>query len=233
MTFPKFSSGSIGRLGFETMNDVFARIERLEQRTQMFDPSVTTRVIFMAQITGVDASGSGSFTEVNFGDFPSQVPELMTNGKTSSDGTDEFAYPALGANLTAGEIVMLVPVYSKDGKLVHKVVRDSVNSSFPAVVQGASVLNVNRQWKYTVKKVTISELPAQAYVGTYGNSFSAYNGPEWNTDGAGIYGVGMETSSTTATFIRKPIKTGTVVVCTVDLNGVAVFSIPNGYRVNC
>jgi len=233
MTFPKFSSGSIGRLGFETMNDVFARIERLEQRTQAMDSSVMSRGIFLAKITETHLAGYAAFIEVNFGDFPSQSPEEMTNGKTSSDGTNNFAYPVLGSNFSVGQIVTLIPTYTKDGKLIYKSLPE-VTESFPAKIIQSTVLVANKQWRYTVQKAAITTLPTGVVIGTYGPQMYAYNGCEWLDDTATIFGVGMETlnSSQTFTMTRRAIR-GAVVICSPDANGVLHFSVPNGYKVTC
>lgn len=233
MTFPKFNSGSIGRLGFETMNDVFARIEKLEQKTSSIDQATTTRGIFLARITETNANGYAAFVEVNFGNFPSQIPEDMTGGKTSTNGSNTFAYPAIGSSFSVGQIVTLIPTYTKDGKLVYKNLPESVES-FPAKIISSSVIVADKQWKYTVQKASINQLPNSVVLSSYGPQMYAYNGCEWIDDTATIFGVGMESANSSATFrmVRRAIRGG-VVICSPDVNGLLHFSVPNGYKVTC
>ena len=64
-------------------------------------------------------------------------------------------------------------------------------------------------------------------------SFFAWNGAENTTDSTSK-GVGfLPSSNAAAIYTRQPIKNGIAVEIIRDKNGLAMFSIPNGYKVVC
>jgi len=239
MPLPRFTSGRLGRLSYDVVNQAFDKIERPENAgiRGEFDDSISD--VFAVLLTGVHPTNASrySFVEIQYDGYAMSPTSIVSGGRTSSNGTDSFAFPAIGAGYGEGDKVLVVSMFLADGSNVFRIVREAQSVTFPAIVSSSTVIVADAKWRYTMARVngtvTGSAYPTWTSVGA---SFPAYNGAENVTDANGIYGVGMQppqTGSATFSMKRQPIKNGVVVPVTIDANGTASFSLPNGYKVTC
>lgn len=250
MPFPKFTSGGSGRLTFDVMNELFARVEKLEgnarpgglelpQMKHAFFAKVT------AQNTGTNAH-QFSFAEVcrqnpqtAYGGTFDPAAWVQVNGGQTSAGVplaggtvSAFRYPLIGSGITVGSILPIVASVDEKGNLVYVPIQASSGTvSFPARIVGNSVISANSRWLYQIRRVVVS---ANAFSDSQTDTSQALNGAENVTDAPPVFGVGMQPpTSGTLQMIRQPIRNNVVVVVTDDGAGKLVFSMPNGYRVVC
>jgi len=239
MTFPQFISGSSGRLTFNHLNEIFDRIEKLERKPNSLDTKMESTEIFAARVLAVSGQ-QASFVQVMPSATAANNWTDVPLGIRSSDGSNQFAFPIIDANLAGDEIVFLTPANAPDGTEIFLVVRAKQDSAtFAAIITGSAALTgsatLRKAWKYTIRKVTTNASSTNiTYAGT-GNDLFAYNGAENNTDTTTVFGVGMKPDVTpvSPTLVRQAIKTNTVVVVTRQTDGTNIFSMPNGYEVTC
>lgn len=250
MPFPRFTSGGSGRLTFDVMNELFARVEKLEGKARQGGLELPQmKHAFFAKVTAQNVSPNQhqfSFAEVcrkdpqtAYGGTLDPAAWTPVNGGQTSAGVplaggtvSSFRYPLIGSGITVGTILPIVASVDEGGNLVYVPIQASGGTiSYPARIVSNTVLTTNLRWLYQVKKVVVS-----------GNSFSdaqtdtsaALNGAETLSDASPVFGVGMQPpTSATLQMIRQPIRNNLVVVVTDDGAGKLVFSMPNGYRVVC
>lgn len=248
--FPRFTRGSAGGLSFSTMNEIFDRIETLESGPS--DASSRRRGRLQPFLGKLVTLKTGSTREWSFVEvtYPASLLISVTaptveGGRSSSDGADPFAYPAVGDGLSPNQIVMLFPM-NRDSSTVQGTPPDPLNGKLMfhampipsqdmvAQVVGYTQLAVGR-WSYNLQRVdiTVAQGVASYLIPPAEPIFIGYNGAENAVDGNGSYGVGSVPPGGVTSLTRNPIKTGTVVTVTRDRNGYWNFSVPNGYTVAC
>lgn len=251
MPFPRFSRGRAGALTFDTMNEVFDRIEALEGMLSQNRGLKRGRMTpFLGKILAQNPTDPTefSFEEVTWSaNLTPNVWAQVEGGRTSSDGQSDFAYPAVGSTLAAGKIVMLFPMNRdsstistnpnvKNGTLVFHALETGASSSTRVGRIMSSTSAGQGNWEYTLKdaKATVSGSTVSWTYNASSPDFKAYNGAEAPADSPTTYGVGMVPNLTPAPQMnRKQIRTGVVVTCILDEGGKWVFSVPNGYEVIC
>lgn len=252
MPFPKFTSGGSGRLTFDVMNELFARVEKLEGKARPGGLELQPmKHAFFAKVTAQNSGTNAhqfSFTEVcrqnpqtaYGGTFDPAAWTAVNGGQTSAGvplaggAISAFRYPLIGSGITVGTILPIVASVDEKGNLVYVPIQaTAATSSFPAKIISATALLQNSRWSYTVRKVVSNQ--SGQYTDVQGvPDRVAYNGAENAVDQAPIFGVGMQPpQSGTLQMIRQPIKNDVVVIVTDDGAGTLVFSMPNGYRVIC
>jgi hypothetical protein len=233
MTLPRFTSGKVGNLTFAHMNEIVDRLEAVEKKAA--DPNRDQRGVllpFLAKTTLLKPQTNNlwGFTEFTYGKSRDiRFPAGVDGGRASGRANDPWAFPLIGEGLIENQLVLAFPMNDDEGKLVFHAVPSPVNSIVARVTGFEST--VVGQWKYLMQAATITSISPTPLIVTGGATITAYNGCEWVTDGSGTYGVGMRPPS--GTFLRQPIKVGTVAVISNDANGFWHFSIPNGYQVTC
>lgn len=263
MASPKFTRGRLGRLSFDVINDIIARLDRIEgipgrPRRVKYDP----RLVFRAKIIDVrsnQAANSGGFSqEASFDEVcidginPGAV---LAGGRTSYDNrttqTDPFHEPIIGDNLTAGSVVFIHPTNTKFGVLRYLVISGAAAGrvSAPYVINSATDITTNqsqKMWRYSLTPLVINATTTNridSIAGAATGSISAFNLTEFNIDANNQYGLGFRADITPPpgpTLVRQPIKTSTVVEVfswpNSTTNGptpISYFLAPNGYSVEC
>lgn len=233
MPLPRFSSGRVGRLSYDVVNQAFDKIERPEDTGSRTPFEEHPTDVFYAFITGVHPTVPTrfSFIEIQH-DGPADLPtSSVSGGRTSSDGTDQFAYPAIGTGATEGDRVLVVSMFTKDGLNIFRIIPRGNAGSFPARIVSSTTITTNVKWQYQVKRVTVS---GTAFSDAQSNTSPALNGAESVADAPPVFGVGMQPpTSGTLQMIRQPIRNNVIVTVCDDGGGNLVFSMPNGYRVIC
>lgn len=252
MPFPKFTSGGSGRLTFDVMNELFARVEKLEGKARPGGLDLQPmKHAFFAKVTAQNTGSNAhqfSFAEVcrqnpqtAYGGTFDPAAWTAVNGGQTSAGVplaggeiSAFRYPLIGSGITVGTILPIVASVDEKGNLVYVPIQATAAiSSFAAKIMAASALVVNVRWAYTVRKVESNGSGGYTEITTIPDR-TAYNGAENAIDAAPVFGVGMQPpQSGTLQMIRQPIRQDVVVIVTDDGTGKLVFSMPNGYRVVC
>lgn len=255
MSFPKFTSGGSGRLTFDVMNELFARVEKLEGKARPGGLELPQmKHAFFAKVTAQNLSPNQhqfSFAEVCRKDPQTAYggtldPAAWTpvdGGQTSvgiplAGGTvSSFRYPLIGSGITVGTILPIVASVDEKGNLVYVPIQASGGSiSFPARIVEYQNIEPNKSWRYLVRRVVVAATATQLDFTYTSDPMDAWNGAEWVTDSPSVpvFGVGMQPQPTpTLQMIRQPIRAGVHVVVVDDGNGKLVFSMPNGYKVIC
>lgn len=238
MTLPRFTSGSIGKLTFSHLNEVFDLIESISGSPEMAQAArnaAASRMI-VAKVLAKQGSGAsevGSFEQVSLTSPTSDVYEAVDGGVKSTDGTNAFAAPIVAPVSSVGTIVTLLAHRSKDGALCFREVgRETGGPKFYKIVayEPLSTAPQKKTWKYTLQPVRST---GSSWVADIGSEMFGYNGAEEALDDPASRRIGMNTFHVAATADRQPIPVGVVVgACRID-NGVVEFSIPNGYAFNC
>lgn len=252
MTFPRFTSGGSGRLTFDVMNELFARVEKLEGKARPGGLELPQmKHAFFAKVTAQNVSPNQhqfSFAEVcrkdpqtAYGGTLDPAAWTPVNGGQTSAGVplaggtvSSFRYPLIGSGITVGTILPIVASVDEGGNLVYVPIQaTAATSSFAAKILSASALVANVKWAYVVRKVESNGGGGYNEITTSPDRV-AFNGAENANDAAPVFGVGMQPpQSGTLQMIRQPIRQDVVVVVTDDGAGRLVFSMPNGYRVIC
>lgn len=250
MAFPRFTKGRAGGLTFDTMNEVFDRIEALEGSLGTASAKSRGRMQpFLGRLLTLKpgTSNEWSFSEVT---YPASLlisvasPDVQ-GGRRSTDGVDPYAYPAVGEGLTPNQVVMLFPM-NRDSSTVTGTPPDPRNGKLifhampvpsqdvVAQVVGYTAMTTGK-WRYSVQRadIVVTGTSTAYFINPNEAIFTAYNGAENPTDSAGSYGVGSAPPGAITSLTRNPIKVGTVVTVTRDRNGYWTFSVPNGYSVTC
>ena len=243
MSLPRFTSGRVGKLSFQQLNEMFDRLEALELKVDRGDGANTysgenRKLIVLLKLTSKHATlPLFNFTEMTLaGIFTSSVTYVVLDGgRTASDGTNLYAYPFVSTTAAVGDLVAAIAVNQRstvlpDGGLCYLPVGgggSSTSTTFAAKVTGSS--GTAPAFSYTLIEVEGGSLAAKAGA----VAFIAKNGAEVPTDATGSYGVGFAPPTAVATLTRKAIKVNTVVMVTKDAAGTYVFNCVNGYGVTC
>lgn len=238
MTLPRFTSGQVGRLDFSHLNDAFGYIDlQRGSESKPVDAADGKLPLVLAIIGSYDAQTKRhAWSEAVIDENGTAVP--FTGGRTSTANGDPFAFPAFtpdGQQASAGSVVTLVPKRRKSGAIAYLVVSGSAAGTVNTlIVQGVQqVIHPQRMWVYQVRQAVWEFTPPFNWQAT-GALMYALNGCENAVDQPGVsIGVGTVVPvGVSASAIRQPIKSGTVVVATM-VGSTWVFSVPNGYRYDC
>lgn len=231
MTLPRFTSGRVGNLEFQHLNEAFDRIDALGSAPERlsFKGEVFHRVI-LVKVTGVNGTGAtatGSFVEVALATVPSQTYTPISGGITSASGANTYAFPIVAPVPPVDAIVPVVAHISNDGKLYF------VQAVAPSTLQMLRILSstatTGTQWRYDVQPVRWSAGWVDDGLVAYG-----YNGCEFVGDIAASRTIGTGTiHPDTADAVRKPLRNNLVVGPALKQGTDWVFSIPNGYEFTC
>ena len=240
MEFPRLTSGGSGRLTFDVVNDMFERIEALEGKgiprklhkdyaSDIFPAKITTEnpaAPGQYQFTEQERTATNTYQSINGRRSSGYLLGVFTN----------YATPAIAqAGLPSGSILYLLGRDNQAGKLEYLSVSSPAQTGggTVALIQSATAITANLRWKYSVieAQYTTAQNIFTAVVGA--TSFFAWNGAENVTDTATTYGVGFIPQTPSPVLTRQPIRVGVSVEIIRDKNGLAMFSIPNGYKVVC
>jgi len=242
--FPRFTSGTFGRLDFATMNDLFDRVEQLEssiarQRGGM--PQRQSEVV-LCYVLSVSSISSSCMKATWTAAVPNTTVPCNTNltaypSRSSTGPGGSSDYPLYGKNLAVNQSYLAHSVYLDDGSLIYRAIEEgagSLNFAFGAVT-GATVIAADKKWRYDLVEVEVlangTFTPKNPQV-----NFSAVNGceemPDPTPPSTGLYGVGFNPPSGLTQCKRMPIRNGIVVPCFQSGAGWG-FSIPNGYSIVC
>lgn len=182
-SFPRFSSGSLGRLSFEHVNEMLDTLERLRPLLKYAPEQFTEgkAEYLWARIVTSSPGGAHEWEEVVIQDrehvYTSPRFEVRTGGRKSGTSADGDKYqPAFSPmpfdwdgvdafNLMENSIVLLYRFSGKDGKIGWLIVGtiEGKPSIFPAVIKGfaaapgepANQTEV-RRWYYSWREATLS-----------------------------------------------------------------------------
>ena len=243
MSLPRFTSGRVGKLSFQQLNEMFDRLEALELKVDRGDGANTysgenRKLIVLLKLPSKHATlPLFDFTEmILVGIFTSSVSYVVLDGgRTASDGTNQYAYPFVSTTAAVGDLVAAIAVNQRstalpDGGLCYLPVGgggSSTSTTFAAKITNAT--GAAPVFAYTLIEVEGASLAAKAGA----VAFIAKNGAEVPTDATGSYGVGFAPPTAVASLTRKAIKVNTVVMVTKDAAGTYVFNCVNGYGVTC
>lgn len=240
MASPRFTRGRLGRLSFDVLNEIIARLDRLEgvpgrPRRVKYDP----RLVFRAKIIDVrsnQGSDSGGFSqEASFDEVVIDGIDpgaVLRGGRTSyrsrTTQTDPFHEPIIGDNLTAGSTVFVHPTNTVRGKLRYLVISGAAAGrvSAPHIITNSIDMTTNqsqKMWRYIVYPMSMT-MTTQSRIDSIAittGGYSAFNLTEFNIDANNQYGLGFKPDIIPPpgpTLVRQPIKNGTVV---------EVFTYPN------
>lgn len=231
MTLPRFTSGKVGNLEFSHLNEAFDMLDgkaakRADKREMQTQP-------LLARLIEKNQVGAFSWSEMvrnDDGSFSS-----VQNGLSSSKSGDQFKYPAvsLTGGAAAGDVVIIEPRRSKQGKLYYTIATSAGTVTRPFMIV-SNVPHATRQdaWAYVGKTVDAVITPGFGlqWQVTSQLEYVLLNGCENPTDGSTI-GVGTVPPAGVVSS-RRPIKPNTVVVAS-NIGGNWIFSVPNGYAFTC
>jgi hypothetical protein len=241
--FPRFTSGTFGRLDFATMNDLFDRVEQLEssltrQRGAMPQRQSEVVLCYVLSVSSVSASCmKATWTAA----VPNTTVPCDTNttaypSRSSTGPGGSSDYPLYGKNLAVGQSYLAHSVYLDDGSLIYRAIEGGVGGAnvIAGKVTGSVTGGIPGRWIYTMEKVVLS--PQGDFVSASPSFvFSARNGAEMVADSPipGPFGVGAIVPTSVGTMQRQAIRDGVVAMCLEASPGQFMFSMPNAYRVVC
>lgn len=235
MTLPRFTSGNVGRLTFEHLNNAFETLDGIDRVEGIAgaDSPLRGRAI-TARVTAQSGSNYAWFEIYRVNGAFVQYPK----GRSSTFNGNAYANPLVAfGSLTpsVGSDVVIFPIYESGGSLVYIPVAASAGGeTFAAAVGAAPVAIVPLQrWRYTVTEVAWNSSASAWQTVQGGRVVQAYNGAENPTDAPNLpIGVGQGRGPTTSVE-RQAIKQSTVVQVSRDIGGAYFFCCPNGYTFTC
>ena len=233
MDLPRFTSGAVGKLTFAHLNDAFETLDDLARDNGVGGTTSDQRGrLILGKLISESAltPGDWSWTEVAYDDGNY---DAKPGGRSSSTDQSGFAFPARSATgdvLGANDVVVLAPMRDANGALYYVAAQPFARGTVtePVQIQSSQVVVSGQQWLYTVRRATNS---AYAF-SSAAPDFEALNSVETRVDSGGIYGVGFG-GGAASSLTRRPIENGITVIATRISPTRYVFSIPNGYAVNC
>ncbi len=246
--FKRFTAGQIGELSFDTINDIFSRIEALEGIAQPAprNPRETDfKDMIVARLGVRGINNRYAWTEVAAATNNLSFP-TMSGGLRSTVGSDLYATEAVAVDdsvYQVGDIVFLLPARKSDGRAYMAIVRPAgsrvrvfkitASTPIPGLPAGSPA------WKYDVIRSEVSFDPATNLyqwtdIAAQDEDVTiALNAAETVIDTATNIGLGTVLPPSVTGFTRQPIKVGARVLCTDTGGNTLVFSMPNGYAINC
>jgi len=257
---PRFTSGQLGRLTFEHLNEICDTVDRL--RPLLITPNaatLNTPDLVFARITNtVGTYGDHRWVEVwpkTKADYNRYVEwEDRPDGRQSFASTDgdryqpAYAVPAwsvatgAGVSLNVNSIVCMLRLVGADGKVSWLILSAVAQSVIPAVIDSAAplgaVTNPATRWKYTWREVYADIVTPAGQPADIVWRIKT-GGAGGGTNNLGPFAVnGCETGNVWgsgpagAIITIAPISVGTVVPMAFSAQS-AYFSIPNALNVQC
>jgi len=238
--FPRFTSGSVGRLTFDVVNDLFARVESLEasrkeNRTgteQLGYPIMLAKVLEVRAAQGVADCLEAKWVEQ--ASSPCGGVDMDVGGRRSGTEADPWEFPIYGNGLEVGQIVAIFANYAADGRLFYRTVGGSAGGGGVAArIKSAAVITANVAWRYEVELVEWNgsswQLTDPQTILQAVNGCESMPDPTYPT--TATFGVGFVPPAGLQQLVRLPIRNGIV----VSISGTAspFFAVPNGYLVTC
>jgi hypothetical protein len=256
MPLPRFNSGSVGRLSFEHLNELFESVERL--KTLLPEPSARVPdTTIVARITGSTATGAHTWTEV----MPRTAAtagavflwEERDGGAKSGASTDpdydpafliaDFAWNGTSpapARMPNNAVVVMRKLRRKDGKNAWIILQSvGAGTTFAAKITASALTapaagcggGTVQGWLYDWGEVYRTSAGVMEWTAGGRSSASlgkARNGAERDcTSGVG----GAPPNGVSET--NQAIANGTVVTMTLDSNGQPFFSLTNDRNITC
>lgn len=250
--FPRFTSGTFGRLDFATMNDLFDRVEQLEASLRMQDAASRHNLseLVLCNVTAI-ISSSGSckqakWTEYTYASDVCAAPK--TGGSRGSTGPGgDSDYPLVGEDLVVGQTYLAHAAYNEDGKLIYKQIKtggSTVGDFFFARITGAEAYpaynDVVYRWKYSWTEVYYTlQTPGVNFVWLdvpNGRNSSIQSTGRYATNTLeqdGIVGVGGSGPSAAQESPARIANGQVVILFFPPVNFSAYFSAGPGLNVNC
>jgi len=239
--FPRFTSGTFGRLDFATMNDLFDRVEQLESQLGISGATAAapeTEIVVVKPLSLI-ATANGiqqwSWRE-SIIDFAFAETSAGERSGTGPNGNSD--YPLFGRNLNTAGTYLAKALYDDSGNLFYRAIEEPAQQSdvIAGRITGSLPSGTSPgRWTYNLTQVDLNGQNLDPVSPAF--NFAAYNGCEYVADptppSTGPYGVGAEVPAGLTTVARKPIRVGVIAVCAKMPSGGYVFSIPNGYQIVC
>jgi len=171
--FPRFTSGTFGRLDFATMNDLFDRVEQLEVALGLGGKKrkpVESELLVVRPLERFNTFSGGveNWTFQECIETTRLGATMLDQGVRSSTGPNgDQDYPLVGINLEGNKYYLAVALYDPDGKLFYRVVQEGGaggDTFFPAEITGKfaqapySDGRVYR-WSYSFREMEIGDEP--------------------------------------------------------------------------
>lgn len=234
MEFPRFTSGGSGKLTFAVLNDVFSRIEKLEEKARAPRARVDMSNVCIGQLVSEDPNLPGNYEFFEVGRSGGAYIDINGLKSTAviSGQTLKYQYPAIApTGLASGTNLAMLAMPDDAGTLEFVALVPSSNTRV-YIITASAAITANVKWSYTVRDAEWVPT-SNAFVFDSTVNKLAYNGAE-NVGDATTYGVGfIPNTGGTVTLTRKPIKVGVAVVATATPDGYLTFCVPNGYEVSC
>lgn len=230
MDFPRLTSGSLGALNFSHVNEIFRRIENLENDAAIGSTRKGSAmgITFLARITALDGSRA-AFVQVARNNTNPGTFDDVAGGATSRQGDNEFFYPIHSSTVRVNQVVPVCARRMTNGDVVYEAI-GSEPPDAPYIITGHE--GNGPVWRYFGKEARWDGNQRRFYEISSSNEVVLLNGAENPIDTADEIGVGTKVLDATP-FTRRPIKPMTVVVASRTKAGELVFSVPNGYEVIC
>lgn len=242
MPFPRFNSGSVGRLDFSTMNELFSRVESLSsgQKTGNFRNALQEPFpVKLGAATAVGTRTEFEWREQRYNATSNAFEDLPSGRMHSSGLTGSPKVWTSDISIATGEVVWCITAYAGTGEAHLQIVSRSSTSIVVARITGATEFTQSGQpsgifkyqWIEVRPTLTGGILSMQSFTGS--RTGFALNGTEWVGDAGGVYGVGMIPQAG-PTLTRQRIRNDVVVQLSPSGNPEYwFFSLPIGYRVVC
>lgn len=239
--FKRFSAGQVGELSFDILNDVFARIESLEQSVKPDKPRNPRELDFddlvFARLGVRNQDGRYAWDEAE--PLPTNVSnQLVSFGLKSGGANDPYEVPAIsltGQVFAQGDLVALAPIRRSDGLACMGILGLTGGGATRAMIlTGTGVSFGNGFWSYTAREANIQFTAQNVWTATpTGPEYVILNLAEFRTDTDGRIGMGTIPPNG-VTSVRQPIRAGTVVIVhSIPGLTLGAFFAPNGYAFTC
>jgi hypothetical protein len=232
MEFPRLTSGNLGALTFAHVNEIFRRIERLDESTANVASSASFSIGRTILIRTLQRDGDKlSWNQVSRETLDQSPATEVEGGLNSTVDGDPFAIPVVsfGSLLEVNRTYGAFRVNANDGSAFMVAFGGALVPGLYKILSSESI--GNRKWRYTGRKQIVVG-SAFADDPDFTGNVTMLNGCEQVQDTGSTYGVGTVPPSGVV-MSRAPIRAD-VIVYAVNTDGDdLVFSIPNGYQVNC
>ena len=232
MEFPRLTSGNLGALTFAHVNEIFRRIEQLGEIVGKANWDGGFTIGRSILIRTLQKNGDRfSWKQVTRATVPQSPAIEVEGGYTSTVGDDAFAIPVVsfGTSLQINRTYAAFRVNANDGAAFMVAFGEGLVPGLYRILSSESI--GGGKWRYTARKQIIVG-SAFADDPDFTANVTMLNGCEQVQDTGSTYGVGTVPPSGVL-MSRAPIRPNVVVYAVNSDGDDMVFSIPNGYQVNC
>jgi len=240
MTLPRFSSGQVGALTFDTLNQVFEFVDQERgKRDSAFGTNLKPNQVLVSRILARHPTLTTRYKweEVAWNGLTYQ-PNAV---RSSTWAGNEYKYPVVSEVALDTGSIQSIHAHAAEGNqtdlgLVYVPMRSTPASPvFSAKITGATLIASNPlRWKYSWQEVKRSDI-SDTWVVQARSGPDAFNGCEWTgQDGPLVFGVGLTLQSAGfASLVRQSIRTEVIVMMTESPSGKFWFSVPNQFKATC